>query len=166
MSKASPAPPPPQGGPISARAADALSEADRRALAQAGGPADERSSYAAGATKGVLSRLAGLLADHPGAIRAIFNNPLVVKGFMSRERVQRDCRSEAGLVNWLTDTRDPKGVSAMTSAASQIMSNRQTAQAFMGSEFAVQVFSCPSMSALSRDGDMRPGSFPAHGREC
>lgn len=78
-----------------------------------------------GYKKGFLTQAVGKLLNNPNAVKALFDNEFVVKGFLSRESVKKNLSDPNALKNFLTN--------------SQVISN------FLNNEVVKQVLNNPQL---------------------
>ena len=147
-SAAAPAPAAPTAAPPSAP--DSLSAEDDAALKTAAGPWSAEKAREIGSKRGLLFILGKTLLSHPKLVGLVLNNDYVVKGFMSQDRVRRNCHDAASLANYLSDTQDSSGISLGLASVASSLNTPGSAQALFGSKLVSQVLDqCGSIKALT-----------------
>lgn len=155
----------PAGGTDAAAAAPApspkagtenLSAEEKAALAAAGlGSWNEEAARTIGARRGMLFTLGEKLLKYPKLVSLILNNDLVIAGFMSQDRVKKNCEDAHALMNYLSDTKNPNGINAGLASISASLETPGSAQAIFGSKLAGAVMKqCSSINVLTHDRDM------------
>lgn len=114
-------------------------------------PLDGAKALELGSRRGLLSGMAGRILGRPALIRAVFNNKLVVKAYMGRELVRKNCSSPRALKAYLMDGASPEGVREELSIMRSFLRRPESAMAFAGTELMREIVSCPSVSALAKD---------------
>lgn len=133
-----------------ARRESAGSDRDSSVLAAAFGGWDDTTAEKIGAKTGMLSRLAAKVLKHPKVLRALFDNKLVVKAYMNRGLVRRNCSDSSALKSYLMDGNSPGGVKEDIAVIQSFTQDKQAAMAFAGSELANSLARCPSVTSLAR----------------
>ncbi|HBL18643.1 MAG TPA: hypothetical protein DD417_18260 [Elusimicrobia bacterium] len=104
-----------------------------------------------GVQKGMLTTLAKALMKHPKVVRALFDNEIVVKGFMSRGKVKANCESADSLRSYLTDRGNSGVLNEKVALVKSFLQEPASAKAFAGSRFAKALTGCPSAKTLMSD---------------
>ena len=145
---------PPQAAPAASPAPAPTAADEAKDLAAAGVPTDAKSLTNLGGQPGLLSALAGKLLDHPAVLKAIMNNKLVVDAFMSRPRVQANCRDAGALKSYLSDPNSAGMKSVFPVIQSGLSDSSRASSlvtALAGTAMVKAVTACPSLNALADD---------------
>ncbi|MDD5657579.1 MAG: hypothetical protein PHF00_10040 [Elusimicrobia bacterium] len=129
-----------------------LSEADASALAGAVGAYDDRKAFSIGARRGLLFKLGETLLRYPRVVAFGLDNDFVVKGFMSQERVRKNCGNVKTLADYLSNREDPGGISQGLACMRASLDTPGSTSAIFGSKLVRAVINqCPALDALVQD---------------
>ncbi|MFA6029467.1 MAG: hypothetical protein WC969_06420 [Elusimicrobiota bacterium] len=114
-------------------------------LVKAGLPADPAKAQDLASDKSAFGALFRSLAKHPKVLAALLNNEAVVKGFMSQEKVKRNCSSPGAMANWL---QSPQTSGDVGSYVGFLQKNPGAASAMAGTKLVKSVMDCPGSQGL------------------
>lgn len=139
----------PSGGPAAGRSAPPQEyrpqpsvDAD---LVKAGLPSDPAKAQDLAADKSAFGALFRSLAKHPKILAALLNNDAVVKGFMGRGDVKKNCSSPSAMANWL---QSPQTSGSVGSYMGFLQQNPGAASAMAGTKLVKTVMDCPGSQGL------------------
>ena len=105
-----------------------------------------------GSKKGLLFQIGKKLLRYPKVVGFVLNNDLVVKGFMSQDRVRQNCNDPKVLMGYLSNRSDPSGITMGLASIRQSLDTPGSAQALFSSKLVGAVLSqCSSIAAVTQD---------------
>ncbi|HAF95123.1 MAG: hypothetical protein A2X34_08580 [Elusimicrobia bacterium GWC2_51_8] len=118
--------------------------------------AQEQAQRASGAMKGYLTYAVGKTINNPKAVSAIFNNPFVVEGFMSRDTVKAALGSTQGLRSCLLNTSVVSNF-LKTSVVKAALADPQILNAVAASSLVSAMLNSTAVRDLMKDPDSMDG---------
>lgn len=112
----------------------------------------DRETQYMGKKTGFLTSAVGKAMNNPKVVKGLFNNILVVKGFMGRAKVKEVLSSPDALVNYIKNT-PAAGNFLNNSIVKKALNNPAIVQAIASSKLAATLLSSPAVKGLLEDSD-------------
>ncbi len=90
--------------------------------------------------------------DHPRALKAVLDNPLVIAAFFKSRRAQRNCKNPQAFADFLSDSSDPTGISLYTEGFRRSLDKPGATTAIVTSGLAKKVLTeCSAIGGVTRN---------------
>lgn len=90
--------------------------------------------------------------DHPHAVKAVLDNPLVIAAFFKSRRTQRNCSNPQALADFLSNPGDPTGISLFSESFRRSLDKPGAATAIVTSRLAKKVLTeCSAVGEVTHN---------------
>ena len=114
----------------------------------------EKEMTSIGYKKGFLTDVVGRLINNPKAVKALFDNEYVVKGFLSRDIVKRNLNDPNALKSYLTNT-DAVSNFLNNNIVKQVLNNSQLLNTLAQTKLIQEIMTSPSVVTILNDKNAR-----------
>ena len=105
-----------------------------------------------GRKKGYLTSAVGAALKNPKVVKTLFNNSLVIKGFMGRDRVKKVLKDSDALTDYIMNT-DAADNFLNNSIVKKALNNPSIVEAVISSKLASKILSSPAVKGLLKDSE-------------
>ncbi|MEW6012881.1 MAG: hypothetical protein AB1602_05725 [Elusimicrobiota bacterium] len=116
------------------------------------GDIKQKEMSSVGYKKGFLTQAVGKLLNNPAAVKALFNNEYVVKGFLSRDIVKRNLSDPKALESYLSNQQVVSNF-LNNETVKQALNNPQVLNAIAQSKLMGEIMSAPAVTNLMNNQD-------------
>ena len=110
----------------------------------------DRETKYIGQKKGFLTSAVGKAMKNPKVVKALFNNSLVIKGFMGRDKVKKVLKSPDALADYIINTNAASNF-LNNSVVKTALNNPAIVGAVASSKLASKLLSSPAVKGLMED---------------